>query len=157
MNTVLDFAEKAGIENLKERAKNGELIHKEASSLLTLFLSGAGAALFFAANQGPLSGVFLLVSFWLFGVALILTLKCLMYGNYPAVWNEPKNLNQEGYELDQIRIFELENIQERIGMATELNFTKSSWLNKCILLAGVTPIIALISWLVLVAYPCFFA
>ena len=147
--TKLDYAEKAGIENLKERTQNGDLIHREANTLLALLLSGAGAALYFSAKQDPLSSVAFVVSFWLFAVALTLTLKCLMFGDYPAVWNEPKNLNQKDLELETIRVFELQNLQQRIDQAAALNYTKSGWLNKCIIAACTTPVIGFIAWLVL--------
>lgn len=149
MTTKLDYAEKSGIENLKERTQNGDLIRREANTLLALLLSGGGAALYFAAKQGPLSTVALAVSIWLFFVALVLTLKCLMFANYPAVWNEPRNLNHQSYELDAIRAFELENLQQRIEQATALNYTKSDWLNICIIAGCATPVIAFIAWLVL--------
>ncbi len=152
MTTTLDYAEKAGIENMKDRTKNGDLMRREANMLLALLLSGGGAALYFAAKQDPLSAVALGVSFWLFFVALVLTFKCLMFIDYPAVWNEPKNLNHKGYEIDAIRVFELENLQQRIDQASALNYTKSGWLNKCIIAACATPVIGLIAWLVLVLY-----
>lgn len=141
--------EKAGIENMKERSQNGDLIHKEANTALTMFLSGAGAALYFAAKQEPLSSVALVVSIWLFSTSMLLTLKCLMFGNYPAIWNEPKNLNQANYDIDAIRAFEVENLQQRIDQASELNYRKSLWLNRCIIAGCSTPAIALIAWLVL--------
>ena len=149
MGTILDWAEKAGIENLKERISNGELIHKESGTLLTLLLSGGGAALYFAMQHQELMIEALAISFWLFSIATVLVFWCLMFGNYPAVWNEPKNLTQTGYTLDQLRQFELENIQGRIKQATEINYIKSHRLNRCIIAACATPIVGFIVWLVL--------
>ena len=69
-----------------------------------------------------------------------------MFSDYPAVWNEPKNLNNTQYELDLLREYELENIQERIEQATRRNHAKSEWLNRCILAACLTPVVAFTVW-----------
>ncbi len=71
-----------------------------------------------------------------------------MFSDYPAVWNEPKNLNNTQHELDLLREYELENIQERIEQATRLNHAKSEWLNRCILAACSTPVVAFTVWAV---------
>lgn len=102
--------------------------------------------MYFAVDHENLKVAALGISFWLFGLATILTLKCLMFGDFPSVWNEPKNLNQKDYELDQLREFELLNLQGRINQAMELNFTKSLRLNRCILATCLTPIIAILFW-----------
>lgn len=148
MNETLVWIEKAALKNLRDRSNNGDLIHKEASTLLTVLLSGAGAALYFGMQHNDVRFSALTVSLWLFAIATVLTLKCLMFGDYPSVWNEPKNLNQKGYELDQLRQFELENIQARISLATALNYTKSRRLNRCVLAACSTPLVGFIAWLV---------
>ena len=148
MNEVLEWVEKAALENLRDRSRNGDLIHKEANTLLTILLSGAGAALYFGMQHGDVRFSALAVSLWLFCIATLLTLKCLMFGNYPSVWNEPKNLNQKDYELDQLKQFELKNIQARISLATELNYTKSRRLNSFILATCSTPLVGFIAWLV---------
>lgn len=146
MSELLDYAERAGMENMKERAQNADALHKEAHTLLALFLSGAGAALYFSAKQEALSGVALIISFWLFSIALVLAWKCLMYGDYPAIWNEPKSLYQPALSLDVIRQLELDNLQARIIQATALNVSKSYWLNTCIIAACATPVIAALAW-----------
>ena len=148
MTTVLDWAEKASVENMIDHVSNADLIQKQASTLLTMLLSGAAAALYFGFDHEELRFVAVIVSFWLFGLSAFLTRKCLMFGDFPSVWNEPKNLNQKGFELDKLREFELDNLQKRINEAISLNFTKSLRLNDCILSACCTPIIGLIAWLV---------
>lgn len=148
MTTVLDWAEKAGIENMRDHVSNADLIQKQASTLLTMLLSGAAAALYFGSDHEELRFVAVIVSFWLFGLSAFLTRKCLMFGDFPSVWNEPKNLNQKGFELDKLREFELDNLQKRINEAMSLNFTKSLRLNGCVLSACCTPIIGLIASLV---------
>ncbi len=144
--TVLDWAEIAGIENMKDHVNNADMIQKQASTFLTLLLSGAGAALYFGMQHDELRFVAVMVSFWLFGLATVLTVKCLMFGDFPSVWNEPKNLNQKDYKLDELREFELKNLQERINKAMSLNFTKTLRLNKCILAGCFTPVVAILFW-----------
>lgn len=144
--TLLDWVEKCGIENMKDHVSNADIIQKQASTLLTLLLSGAGAALYFGMQHEEFRLAALAVSFWLFAVAAFLTLKCLMFGDFPSVWNEPKNLNQPDYGLDELREFELLNLQGRIKQAVAINFTKSVRLNRCILATCFTPVIALIAW-----------
>ena len=99
----LDWIERAAIENLTRRVQNADAIHKEANTLLALLLSGGGAALYFAPKETALTSLALSVSFWLFAVAIAVTWNCLMFSDYPAVWNEPKNLNNTQYELDLLR------------------------------------------------------
>jgi hypothetical protein len=144
----LDWIERAAIENLTRRVQNADAIHKEANTLLALLLSRGGAALYFAAKETALTSVALGVSFRLFAVAIAVTWNCLMFSDYRAVWNEPKNLNNTQYELDLLREYELENIQERIEQATRLNHAKSEWLNRCILAACLTPVVAFTVWAV---------
>lgn len=142
----LDWIERAAIENMKRRADNADLIHKEANTLLAILLSGGGAALYFAAKGTDLSAIAFVVSCWLFGVALFVTLRCLMFSDYPAIWNEPKNLVIGEYCLDTLRKYELENLQARIEDTTRLNYEKSEWLNRCILATCATPLVAFIAW-----------
>lgn len=148
MTTVLDWAEKAGIENMKDHVRNADIIQKQANTLLTILLSGAGAALYFGLGHEELRIASLTVSFWLFGIASFLTLKCLWFDDFPSVWNEPEHLYQRGYTLKQLRQYELQNLQNRIKKAVKLNSVKSERLNKCILWACLTPIIGIVAWLV---------
>lgn len=149
MTTVLDWAEKAGIENMKDQVTNADQIQSQVGTLLTLLISGASAALYFSMQHPNLRITALAVSLWLLCLAIWLALKCWMYGDFPSVWNEPKNLNQKGYKLDALRQYELENLQQRITDAMNLNFTKTQRINKCILATCLaTPVIGIIVWLV---------
>jgi hypothetical protein len=154
MTTVLDWAEKAGIENMKDHVNNADLILKQASTLLTLLLSGAGAALYFGMSHSELRLVAITVSLWLFFLATILTLKCLMFDDFPSIWNEPQNLNIKGYSLERLRQYELENLQTRIKKAILINSKKSKRLNNCIFAACATPIVGAVSWFVSVFHFC---
>ncbi|SCX92206.1 hypothetical protein SAMN05216420_101342 [Nitrosospira sp. Nl5] len=142
----LEWVERAAIENLEENAQISGLLRKESVTLLTLLLSGAGAALYFAAKETNLMAVAMAVSIWLFAIALLLSIKCLMFATFPAVWNEPKNLNNKLYDFEEVREKELLNMQERIERAGTFNAEKSEWLNNCIILACLTPGVALLTW-----------
>lgn len=146
MITVLDWAEKSAIENMKDHVNNADLIQKQASTLLTMLLSGAGAALYFGVDHEALRMAAVAISIWLFILAGCLTRKCLMFGDFPSVWNEPKNLYQKSYELDKLREVELKNLQIRIDDAMNLNFEKSLRLNACIVATCFTPIIGILFW-----------
>lgn len=120
----LDWLERAGIENLKEHSQNSDFIRSEATRMLTILFSGAGAALYFGAKETELVIPALGVSAWLFAIAFLVTLKCLMFGRYPSVWNAPRNLNDDDYEFDELRKAEIANFQMRIDITAGLNRKK---------------------------------
>lgn len=149
MTTTLDWAEKAGIECMRDHVNNADQIQRHVGNLLALLLSGSSATLYFGMQHEGVRILALVISFWLIVLAIWLALKCWMYGDFPSVWNEPKNLNQSGYKLDVLRRYELENLQNRIEVARELNFIKTQRLNKCILaICILTPLIGIITWAV---------
>src|SRR5687768_10388133 len=104
----LDWLEKNGRENLNARSANADLIRAQANTTLAIALSGGGAALYFAAKEHNLAATALFVSLYLFGVAYWITRKCILFGDYPSMWNTPKNLDQPGYSLEELRGFELQ-------------------------------------------------
>lgn len=152
MTDKLDYAERAGIENLKERIEVAGMIQREANTALTLFLSGAGASLAYAAHVADAQPAFaagaLAASVYLFVIGGILARECLGLIAYPATWNEPRNLNQVDYPLEQIRGWEIENIQNRIDQAITINEGRSKWLNRCRYAAAFMPVIAVAAWAV---------
>lgn len=149
MNETLDYAERCGMENMRERIEVAGVIQSEANTTMTLLLAGAGAALAYASDveaQPAIATAAMIVSAYLFAVAAVLTGTCLGLIAYPAAANEPKNLNQPDYATDQIRAWELENLQARIDQAVQINEHRSRWLNRCRFAAALTPIIAAASW-----------
>lgn len=143
--TLTDYAERAGIENMRVRVEAADGIRREANTTLALLLAGAGAALTVAAggaDQWPA----LLVSLYLFGLGALLVRKCLHFGAYPAVWNEPAHLNRPEHSLEDVRRWELENLQQRISSATAINASRASWLNGIRLAATATPLLGLLVW-----------
>ena len=141
-----DWIENAGVQNLKGRSANADILRKQANTLLSITLFGGGAALYLAARNNQFSIAALIVSIYLFVVAALITFHCLMLRDYPAIWNEPRNLNQEGYELHELREFELSLIQERIEQAKKIIAVRSRWLNGLMFAVCATPIIGFIVW-----------
>jgi hypothetical protein len=138
----LDWLEQNGRGNLAMRGDNANAIRAQANTMLTLALGGGGGALYFAAKENHLTIAALLMSLYLFWVALEITEKCLMFGEYPSFWNTPKNLNQPNYELDELRKFELSNIQAAIEETKQLNYARSNTLNSYIKALCFTPLAA---------------
>jgi hypothetical protein len=147
---LIEYAEKAGIDNMRERIDVAITIQREANTVMALLLAGAGAALAFAAHDNGdsigITGAAIFVSLYLFFLAALLNWKCLGLIAYPACCNVPKNLNKPEYTVEQIRNWELENLQVRIDQALVINERRSGWLNCCRYAATLTPLIAIFGW-----------
>lgn len=150
MSELIDWAERAGQENMRERIEVAGMIQREANTVMVLLLSGAGVALAYAGSgQGAsagLTGAALAVCLYLFSLAAVLNWKCLGLADYPAAFNEPENLNRPDYPVEQLRAWELDNLQARIHAATAINGRRSNWLNRCRYAATLTPFAALAGW-----------
>ncbi len=148
MNEQLDYAERCGIENMRERIEVAAMIQREANTALALLLAGAGAALAYAAGDSTrqMSIAAFAVSVYLFCLALLLANKCLGLIAYPAIFNEPGKLNRPEYSLEQIRNWELENLQARINEAVQINEQRGELLNRCRVAAAFTPVIAALAY-----------
>ncbi len=148
MNDLLDYAEVAAQDNMRENIEIAGMIQREANTVMVIMLGGAGAALAFSATKSvdtpALLGAATAAYLYLFSLAALLNWKCLGLIAYPARSNEPKNLYKAEYELDQIREWELENLQVRITEAAEINDLRSIWLNRCRYAMTLTPVIAFI-------------
>jgi len=138
-----DWLERAAIECMTEVAGTGDLIRSELNVLLTLCLSGGGAALVLSTKQDAYTIASLCVAVWLFGIAMIIAVLGKRMRGYPGIWNYPKNLDQPGYKLEELRCYEIQNIQERIEDGTRLNLQRSKLYNRCLIALCLTPSIAL--------------
>lgn len=154
MKELLDWAEKAGAENIKFRLQNSETLAKDAATMLTILLAGIGGALAYVMKGlevRPISaltfgaGVF---AAWLMFAAVVLMVQCIVTTALPAPTNEPKNLYQKDFDLEQLREVELRNLQERIAQAIARNHRVAAWLDRVRLLAIVSPAVLLIAALV---------
>lgn len=148
--TLLDWAEKAAVENLKERLANLDQLRAHANNLLQLILVGIGGALAYAVKVfdpgpvGPLVAGALATVLWLCWVAALLVAKCLSTRRVPVVFNHPKNLyndiaKQDG--LDKWRERELETLGQRIDGVKPIVESVGTWLDRCRYAAIATPVV----------------
>jgi hypothetical protein len=149
MDDRLSYIENAGRESLKSHHENADMLRREANTMLTLFLAGAGVALAYAApDKSSVPGVAaaaFVSSVYLFGLAIVVASKTLSFGEYPAMWNEPRELGKET-DLARMRARELDLLQERIDGAARINGARSRWLNRCRVAAAATPVVALLTY-----------
>ena len=149
MKELLDWAEKAALENIKFHLQNSDNLAKEATTTLTVLLAGLGAALAYTLKALD-SGIATTTTAGAAGMTLylaalsgLLVFRCMKIAPIPAPTNEPRNLYQKGFELDALREVELTNIQERIDQAVARNDGTTAWLNRVRLLAVLSPFIFL--------------
>jgi hypothetical protein len=143
---VLDWAEKQGLENMEQRHATAELLAKEAATTLTLLLAGLGGALAYGVKllepggADAVEGGAALLCVYLAVLSVLLTFKCLLIGDIPAITNEPKNLAQRGYSFDALRAVELRNLQQRIDHAVQRNVQIAKLLNRFRVAAACSPL-----------------
>lgn len=147
MDEKIDWIEKQAAENLKFRLQVRETLAKEANNLLTILLAAIGAIVAFAIKNSseeqitPLLMGAIAMTGWLMLIATILVLKCIMTSTLIPPGNEPKNLLLDGYTLEQIKKFELENVQNSIDQTALRNRNIAYWLDKARLSAVASPLI----------------
>jgi hypothetical protein len=88
----------------------------------------------------------IVTSVYLFLIAVIVAAKCLSLREYPALTNEPRNLLVPNLTLEQIRTYELDNLQKRIDDSVKINGQRADWLNGCRYAAAATPAVAIATW-----------
>lgn len=155
----LDFIEAEAKANFAFHLACAETLAKEANTLLTVLLTGAGASFGFVINlvekgasQWLLYGLGA-VSAYLFAIAALTTRKCLWVDvMYPPA-NEPKNLNQTNLSIAAVRRSELKNKQTYIDMNKARNEDVGDWLNRCRMLAAATPLVFAVAALASFLYP----
>ena len=140
MNDVLEWVEKAALENMRGHAQSADALAKEAGTTLTILLAMLSGAFAYALRASDLVGAVALTAY-LFALCVVLVINCMMIGEFPAITNEPRNLNQKGYDLDAIRSVELRNIQERIDQAARRNAITARWLNRVRIGAICSPLV----------------
>lgn len=141
---LLDWLENTAIANLRSKHENADLIMREANTTLTIILSAIGVTTAYFANQWSVDKgiaiVALFVSFYLIVCALCLVRKCLHLEDFPALYNEYKNLNQPSIEFEKLRHHELANIQKRCEDADAIILDRSIWLNRIRVSVALSPI-----------------
>jgi hypothetical protein len=150
METVLEWAEKAGAENIRFRLANAETLAKDASNLLTMTLAGMSVCLGFALSElksggfsvAVLGAAFLTV--WLSGAAWLLLANAILARDLPMPVNEPANLYQKEFDLVALREVELDNLQTRIHAVTAINGQVAGWIDRTRIMLAFSPVIALV-------------
>jgi hypothetical protein len=158
MKELIEYAEKAGLENLRFRLQNAETLAKEANTTLALLLAGIGVTTAYVIkgleqpNTSFLTFGIAGLVIWLMITAILLVYFCILSTELPVPTNEPMNLYQPDFELDAIRAVELKNIDARIKEATAHNHRIAAWLDRIRLLAITSPFVftlaSLLAWVV---------
>ncbi len=147
MKELLDWTEKAALENMKFHLQNADNLAKEASTTLTVLLAGLGAALAYTLKAFDVGAVTSItagatgLTLYLTALCGLLVFKCMKIEPIPAPTNEPRNLYQKDFSLEALREVELSNTQERINQAVSRNDGTTAWLNRVRVMAVVSPII----------------
>lgn len=144
---LIDYAEKAGLENLRFRLQNTEALSKDATSTLTYLLTGIGGSLAYAVSGfeksvlSPLTVGAAVLSVWLMAISALLVFRCIKTSDLQTPTNEPLNLFTLEHDFLVIRKNELKNLDERIQKTRERNRKTAFWLDSVRLLAIASPII----------------
>lgn len=152
MKELLDFIEAEARANAAFHITNADNLTKESNSLLNLLLAGAGGALAFAAAliqktmPVPEWQVWAVTSaaLYLFTLSALVVFKCLWVQDIWPPANEPKNYPLSGYTVEEIRKFDLENKQTCCDSNRLRNEKVGVWLNRCRVLAALTPLVTVL-------------
>ena len=145
MNDVLEWIEKAALENLRGHLQIADVLAKEAATTLTILLAALSGAFGYALTVSEYRIGSVVLTAYLFVLCVVLVTRCMMIKEFPATTNEPRNLNQQGFALDALRSTELKNFQLRIDQAAQRNAITAQWLNRVRLGAIGSPLIFTIS------------
>lgn len=149
--SYVEWAERAGIENLKQRLENADHLREQANRLLQLLLVAMGGTLAYGARVfepgqfTPVAAGSLAVALWLCWVAVVLMVKCIATEASELTYNQPKNIYMpellKDHTPDEIRAFELENIQARIHRTMPRVARRAHWLDMCRYATVATPMV----------------
>ncbi len=153
---MFDFIEEHAKANAAFHIACAESLAKEANTLLTVLLAGAGAGFWYVikliesgAERWLIAGMGSVVVY-LFLLSGLTTWKCLWARPMYPPANEPKNLNRPKHKIEGIRRAELKNRQTCIDLNRDRNDSVGLWLNRCRFLTAGTPLVFAAS--VLAAY-----
>jgi len=153
MSELLNWAETAGIENLRQQRIAADFLRKEGVTTLTILLAGATGALAYAIKgfdqeTAWLASGALAMSLYLYALAAVNVFLVMYIQGFPALYNEPVNLYQKQYSLDALREVELKNLQGRINDAVERNSCQQKRLNAIRIWAVCSPLaFGLAAWM----------
>jgi hypothetical protein len=144
-----EWAEKAGVENLRARIATGDFLLTQANTLLTVLLVGIGASMASAVRifePGTVTATMAgsaACGLWLLWIAVLLAVRCIMTRETQMAFNEPQNIFKPELRLDPEIIVrhEIKNIQRRIDLAKQRNSVVAWWLDACRYATLATPVI----------------
>lgn len=151
MNEYLDWVERSAIENFKLQHQTADVLAKESATTLAVLLAGLGGGTAYAVRavtgDAPTSVEWGAVMFTvhLLVLCIVLVWRCLKIQPIPPIFNEPKNLlgvldTHPNLTFQEIRRFELDNMQDGIQTAGERNGKVAASLNRIRLAAALSPI-----------------
>lgn len=149
----IEYVERESEKNMEFHMQNMESLNKEANSTLTFLYvviatSFSAAVKAFDSWKAPTPAVpFGVLCLYLTALAVWLLFGCLTPRIVKAPSNEPKNLNiPDGYTLDEIRQFELKNLQDRIDYNSTRNVTTAKRLRAIRVWVCLSPITFGVAW-----------
>ncbi|WP_175729037.1 hypothetical protein [Burkholderia ambifaria] len=156
MSELLEWVENSAIENLKAHHACADVVAKDAATTLTVFLAALGGGLAYAAKAleqhslNWLSVGAMAFTGWFLVLSLLLVSRCLMVRAMPSIYNEPRNIFQPEFSIDDLKEAELQGLQQRIDMAATGNAKVVKSLNRLRLAAAASPIVfivvAVVAW-----------
>jgi len=150
-----EWAEKAGIENLKHRLATGDVLLAQANTLLSILLVGIGGGLSYAmklADSGavaaPTWGAAAATA-WMVWVAAVLVHQCIATRETEVLGSSPLNVYKPSLDLteEQVHIHFMQQLQDRIVFTKTRNRMVAYWLDRCRYASIATPLIfGLAAW-----------
>lgn len=137
---VLEWAEKAGIENLKTHLESSNLLAAAANNLVNFLLAGVAGSLPFAVKAldpapPPIAWGALAACVHLSAVCVYVVLFVLKAGPMPSLYNEPKTLGQTQWTKADLLREELSLMNQRIHDLCDRNELRAKRLNRARLAA----------------------
>ena len=145
-----DWAEGLGYQALKARVDSGAAIAAQANTALALMLAGMAGCLVWGLKvlepgALPVAWGAAAVAAYLALVAMATVHWCINLQDAPALYNRPGNLVLLNATLEQVRMGELANLDERICQQTALNARKAHALNRARLAATASPAVFILA------------
>jgi len=133
-SNLLDWVERAALENIKAQMQSADELKREANVALNVFLAGATASAAYSAkafSDGTLAFAWaaLLFAALLYVLCALDLYYCLWISDFPAPTNEPKRLLFKGEDFESLRVAELNQMQIRIEKAQARNSVRAASLN----------------------------
>jgi hypothetical protein len=142
------WAETAGIENLKHRLATGDVLLSQANTLLSILLVGIGGALGLAikvadGDVSPLVVAAGAAALWMAWVSAVLVHQCIATRETEVVGSAPLNVYKPdlGLTEERVHFHFMEQVQSRIAYTITRNSDVAYWLDRCRYAAIGTPVI----------------